>query len=310
MADFSVKIDNLRYNSENLSGYKADTRLIAEGIKTVRSGLNLGDSDITGALVRRAIMAETDILSEAVQAENLAKALEYIGERYVQCEKDIINGKPGLKKILKDLFVELIKLLGLDEDYYHCKMGYEEFDADRTQEKLMDHYMSDACQNLLNEDRYSEKRWNNASPDERKAMLNSFILEINEIMGTDVDKTVNYADLDSSTRGYYDPDANSVTINTDYLATSMADSYMIMRTMIHEMRHCYQHQAVENPEKFMVSKETLKKWEENFKPGKYKNAQKDGYEAYVTQPIEWDAKNFAKQKNDVKGYTPEYAGSW
>ena len=49
-------------------------------------------------------------------------------------------------------------------------------------------------------------------------------------------------------------------------------------------------------------------WQKNFEPGGYYSG--DDYAKYVQQPIEWDAKNFAKQYSDVEGYTPEYAGSW
>lgn len=36
---------------------------------------------------------------------------------------------------------------------------------------------------------------------------------------------------------------------------------------------------------------------------------KMAYEAYVSQAIEYDAKNFAEQYGDLAGITPEYEGS-
>ena len=83
---------------------------------------------------------------------------------------------------------------------------------------------------------------------------------------------------------------------------------MVMRTMIHEMRHAYQHAVVNNPDKFNVSEETRKQWAANFND--YKSAKTDGYDAYVEQPIEYDAKRFAGQYQDIKGHTPTYAGTW
>ena len=36
----------------------------------------------------------------------------------------------------------------------------------------------------------------------------------------------------------------------------------------------------------------------------------DDYKRYVSQPVEWDAKNFAKQTNDVRNADSTYRGSW
>ena len=78
--------------------------------------------------------------------------------------------------------------------------------------------------------------------------------------------------------------------------------------MIHEMRHAYQHAVVDNPDQYKVSAETRQEWADNFND--YKNAKKYGYKTYVEQPIEYDAKRFAGQYNDIKGYTPTYGGTW
>jgi hypothetical protein len=100
-----------------------------------------------------------------------------------------------------------------------------------------------------------------------------------------------------------------IRINEDYL--SRPDGYQIMQTMIHEMRHAYQHAAVRDPDSYTVSAETIKAWEENLKPGNYKSTSNGySYTEYVSQPVEWDAKNMAKQYSDVSGADPEYRGSW
>ena len=81
-----------------------------------------------------------------------------------------------------------------------------------------------------------------------------------------------------------------------------------MQTLIHEMRHAYQYSAMDHPESFKVSKETLTQWKNNF--NNYRDADTFGYNSYVTQPIEYDAKNFARQYSDVDGYKADYGGSW
>ncbi len=75
------------------------------------------------------------------------------------------------------------------------------------------------------------------------------------------------------------------------------------------MRHAYQHYAVENPDKVTVSNETISAWKNNF--ANYVSPQTGcTFEEYVLQAVEWDAKNFAKQCEDVLGCNPKYAGSW
>jgi hypothetical protein len=82
-----------------------------------------------------------------------------------------------------------------------------------------------------------------------------------------------------------------------------------MQTMIHEMRHAYQHRATENQRNAVVSQKTIDSWADNF--ANYKSM-KNGYsfEEYLSQSVEWDAKNFAKQLTDIVGIQPMYAGSW
>ena len=310
MSGFNVNPAGLNATGEYLTQQSTEINAVAESLKTIRNGMTFRFSG-TSILLQNMIRLEAGVIDQAVKCENIGKALQYIAEQYKAADHAVANITDPVtvvEELVHTVTIDILKLFGLDDDYYRQKMGYEEMSMERQQEKLMDQYLSETCQNLLKDDRYSQETWNNASPEERRRMLEQFILEINSIMGTDVDRNVHFDDLGDSTRGQYDPDTNSVTINTRYLSRQDADSYMIMRTMIHEMRHCYQHTAVDHPEKFMVSQETRQQWAENFK--NYKDPKKDGYSAYVTQPIEWDAKNFAGQSGDIAGETPVYPGSW
>lgn len=94
-------------------------------------------------------------------------------------------------------------------------------------------------------------------------MRTSLIIGLNSILGTNVNTNVNFKRLDSlATRGYYTDSSNTVTINIHYFdpSTADSDSYKIMQTMIHEMRHAYQHSAIGNPSDFVVSEETISAW--------------------------------------------------
>ena len=308
MVEFYVNIDKMNTIATELDSCGKRIRKEASGVDQVKNNIDMGANAMTREYVKSLIILETDILAKAVMAENLCKALKYIGERYLASENMITSsaGNPitmGLQIFISQAITNLLGALGLDDDYYRAGMGYEGYDAEKKQEYLMDHYLSEKFQEMLKDPRYSEETWKNASTEEKKQMLQNFLVEINEYMGTNADTTIEFKDLGENTRGqYYN---NKITINIRYITDKKPeDSYMIMRTMIHEMRHCYQHSAVDNPDQYLVSQETRNQWEYNF------NHYKSKGDAYFKQPIEWDAKNFAGQKGDVKGVTPDYRGSW
>ena len=314
MAEIYINPDRAVQEADRFFDYGRDKRLQLDEIRSVRNAITMDDASVLMGIVKQLIRIESDVMDEAVKADNLGKALKYITGHYLKTEKYLTGYLKdlGIKRVfraIEKINMDILKALGLDELYYRHKMGYEYSNVDKYQEQMVDHYMSEMCQSLMDKDEYSEETWNKATPEERKAMLTRFMREVNAIMGTDVNPDITFTDLGSGTRGQYTWGTNSVTLNSRYLKGG-GDTYMIFRTLIHEMRHCYQHTAVDNPGKFMVSEETLRQWGENFKSGNYKTVQKDGYDAYVTQPIEWDAKNFAGQKQDVAGYDPEYRGSW
>ena len=59
--------------------------------------------------------------------------------------------------------------------------------------------------------------------------------------------------------------------------------------------------------------DTINAWKENFSPGNYKSVSEGfSFAEYVSQPVEWDAKNFAMQYDDLRGngIVPVHTGSW
>lgn len=85
--------------------------------------------------------------------------------------------------------------------------------------------------------------------------------------------------------------------------------YDLIKTVIHELRHAYQHAAINNPNLYIVSQETIAAWQENLLPGNVISG-KDDFYGYITQPIEWDTHNFAMQTDSLKDKIPVYEGSW
>ena len=75
------------------------------------------------------------------------------------------------------------------------------------------------------------------------------------------------------------------------LDISNADYAEVMNTMVHEMRHAYQHAVVDSPDKFDVAQSTVDSWAADFDD--YKTPDSDGFKAYYSQPVEADARSFA-----------------
>ena len=68
----------------------------------------------------------------------------------------------------------------------------------------------------------------------------------------------------------------------------------LLETVSHEPRHAYQHEAVDHPTKFMVSKETIDTWKKNF--DNYIDSGTN-YQQYRDQPVEVDARSFQVTRN-------------
>lgn len=190
-------------------------------------------------------------------------------------------------------------------------------------ETKMDLTCQSKALSLLTDEKYSLATWKNLSESERKAALESMVAEMNSILGTNVSTKIVFKDLGLSTRGMYSSADNKVYINSSLLVPRVDNegnrydpSYELRKTIIHEMRHAYQHKAVREKMNVLVSDKTIGKWEHNFVPGNYIRVQ-DGYtfEEYCLQPIEWDAKNFAGQQAELNdaiymGFRPDHIGSW
>lgn len=316
MFDFTVHPSALQKNASFLQNCRSSLRNLSADIRAIQGDLVLQGM---AAFYPRKVLGSLseDVLDEAAKAESLREALLHIVKAYQKTEEKITchtrNAEQGAEYITdsprsdRQAYINSY-VVGNTWEILTLLIKYWN-NPEKRAEAIQDHYMSYTAQNLLNKQEYSEQTWNSASLEERKTMLINLLDELNLIMGLQV-TDYKFDNLGASTRGQYSSSTNSVTINLDYVdpANGRSDSYMVMRTMIHEMRHAYQHAAVNNPDKFNVSEETRKQWAANFND--YKSAKTDGYDAYVEQPIEYDAKRFAGQYQDIKGHTPTYAGTW
>ena len=183
----------------------------------------------------------------------------------------------------------------------------------KTIEYKMDHVLQAKAFSLL-QNKYTMESWSKSSTLDKQGKLRSLLTDMNHLFGTSVSSAIDYnyfsAD-DHSTRGVYFSTGNRIAINQHMLPK--VTSYKLNFTMIHEMRHAYQHYAVQHPESVLVSMDTINAWKENFSPGNYKSVSEGfSFAEYVSQPVEWDAKNFAMQYDDLRGngIVPVHTGSW
>ena len=174
-------------------------------------------------------------------------------------------------------------------------------------EHKTDRVLQARAHGLLQSEKYSQSTWRNLSLVERKDVLRELLIDMNSILGTDVSTDIDFFYEQSGSRGAYASSSNRVKINEFVLTKDT--SYQLTQTIIHEMRHAYQHHSVRNDRSVLVSSQTIRAWENNF--NNYKSPSLGNtFEEYLSQPVEWDAKNFAKQFTDIMGINPEYGGSW
>ena len=168
--------------------------------------------------------------------------------------------------------------------------------------------LQDQCHNLLKGD-FSKAKWDACTTSAQKQnFLTRLFNGVQGIMGTSISRIefVNDGvDPYFPMRGRYtsrggQPD-NVLRINADYFNES--NSYELAYTIIHEVRHAFQQEAVLGLNSHVVCQDTIDHWAKNL-PSYAQGHQPPGYyqgdiNKYNVQALEWDAKNFAKQYDDL-----------
>ena len=163
--------------------------------------------------------------------------------------------------------VESTELPFCDEEEYftRCEWAVSEF---REREEYRDISYSDADTKL------------------RAAYLEDFYDNFSEFSGNK--PCIFFREMQPNNMGSYNPETNIITLNSKLLEKENPES--LMKTILHESRHAYQHYAVEHPDKVTVNEATIAEWKENFD---YYICPEWDFEAYVNQPVEADANDFA-----------------
>lgn len=280
---YSVEIVNL---ARQLKYYNNDINNVSlAGCMGGPYGLALQSS------IRR---AANSVLVEAARMETMGKALRTIAEKYRATEKansGILNQAGSTRGTDKRNPVEKII------DWFRHKEPDTYDTTTLEQEKAADAAMKRRLWEVLQDEKYSPEHWDKASVEERQQILQDYVDEVIAIYGLqDVDRRIRWDNeatyTDSSiTWGYYYHDDHSITLNERALTDSVSswDSYDLLETVSHELRHAYQHEAVDHPTDYMVTAETIAEWDYNID---HYIRPEVNYDGYRDQTIEVDARDF------------------
>ena len=322
MANFGVKFSDIENSIEVLSHYAVQLDQIKQELTSSRRNIiNTGSSLYRMNCVLYNI--EKSVMDKALGMRSLSEALEEISSYYRNAERKVVSANSGIagntdmsdssdgkSDFFSDAWKKIRDILvswGIIKAEKQTRTPGEA--VTKAQQKEMDKYLQNEISGLLKKEQYSRKTWENASVDERKDILNRYLQEVAAIMGLEIGEiNYTYSGMSNGTynMGAYSPDMNAVYINEWVLENGgqngVKDSYELMTTIAHEMRHAYQYAACENPDQFVVTEETIRLWQDSI--DRYKsqkgfmadgmNAQ-EAYEAYRNQDIEVDARWFAKQ---------------
>ena len=312
LADFYINTEKAMNASQDIISTAVRLNKLKNELEDVKLGRVL--SGQSGVYVEQAIKKLVEKVSgEAVKMDSLGDALQMIAEKYREAEKKAIENIPII-----DASFDTISNTGkpttpgsdkrnLWNKFWDWVTNQKPDEYDTTsieQEKAADEAMKKKMWNVLQDEKYSQENWDNASVEERKQILQDYMNEVIKIYGLqDVKPTIVWDSnatytAQSITWGYYNHGRHTVTLNAQALTDSVGnwDSYDLLETVSHELRHAYQNEAVDHPTKYMVSKETIDTWKKNFK--NYISSDK-GYEKYRNQPVEVDAREFQVRRDDT-----------
>jgi len=305
MAEFSVDVDRILENSERIRKSAKTISELGDNLDTIRKGGVFYNS--TGSMVDESLHRQFDrLLSEAAKMDSFANALRLIADKYSNTEKLLIsniigegteNNSNGLESAAKEENEDNRNWFQKFWDWITGNDPNREPTVEE-QEKAANEAMKKQMKDVLRDSKYSRWNWEHASIEQRKQILQDYMNEVIRIYGLqDVDSTI-YWDPNATyepsliTWGYYSPDSHRVTLNENVLSGQYGNwnSYDLIETIGHELRHAYQHEAVAHPDRFTVSQGTLDAWSNNI--NNYLDSDTYGFEAYRNQPIEVDARDF------------------
>jgi len=158
------------------------------------------------------------------------------------------------------------------------------------EENKADHRMRDETLNIRLD---YENEWRKARTEvEKREILNSYMADVQNILGTRARPNINFASL-GSTSGSFNPHSRQISINSDML--NKPEGINLLKTVAHEVRHAYQTEAAMDSINHPVSDETRAIWRDNKR--NYIRPSFSNCDEYYNQPIEADAFWFSGVRN-------------
>ena len=313
MTEFRVDVEEILASSEQIKSSVIKMKEFGIALNEIRKGGVFYNA--SGFVVDESIHRQFEkILDEAARMNSFGNALQLIAEKYSDTEKLLIGNITGESVAFsnQNTSSEPSVERGTDKRKWYQKFWdwitrQEPDDYDTTtleQEKAADEAMRNQLYGVLQDERYSRAYWEKASIVERKQILQDYMNEVIRIYGLkDVKPSINWESLKyeqlSCTMGQYSHSNHTVTLNENVLSDRYNNwnSYdYLLVTVSHELRHAYQHEAVDHPTRYLVSQETINSWRDNFVPGNYVSPSTD-YQRYRDQPVEADARSFQVQRD-------------
>lgn len=300
--EFSIKKDKILGAAGEMENIIDKISAVGQGVEEQISAME-GISSSNYFISKNAGEAYKSILDEAARLSTLKEAVQLICAKFDICENKIagssINASISLEAEEESDGTEKRSWWQRLWDWITQKDIDTSYTATTSeQEHACDERMREDINTLLGQDRFSESTWAAASVEERKEILEAFMAEVAGILGVEVASSITFTWDDDSdgmlNYGAYSHGSRSVRINEWILGHMSPDeSYHLMTTIVHELRHAYQHNAVDHPERYQVSKETIDAWKHSFDT--YAEEKAKGYEAYRNIVVERDARRFAGQ---------------
>lgn len=323
MADFYADINQIKELSERIK--KASIRICELGNNLDEIRKNGVFYSAYESVLDNSIRGQIQtILGEAEKIDTMGEALQLISERYSETEQLLMNNilavadengnstRPSeteekesqrKRQEWEQKFREWWENPSPDEKNTTTKEQEEAADAE-IRRKLWD---------VLQDEKYSKRNWRSLSPEERKQLLQEYMSDAIKIYGLkDINPNIvwsnelPYGFVNTAKGAYvysdneYGIEPHSLVLNAQILTGFWQfpwNPYDLFETIGHELRHAYQHEAIEHPERFMVSKDTLDAWKNDFEHPMTADEIKNNYDDYYNMSTERDARRFEIRRN-------------
>lgn len=261
MDAFKVQFSREKSAAEQLIQQKKQLKEISGVVENVRGTLR-GKIACEMQIRERLRKIESQLEEDAAAMDRLSDALTTIINRYMQTEAAV------------------------------C--GNQSNPVTNLQQELQDQYMKQEIENILSQEKFSEERWEQASLEERKQIIQELGQEMETVLGIDIPDPKYRNDWDESIAGGYQYEDNELYLNEKLLEKDILFASGVLQ---HEIRHAYQDAVCENPDNFLVTEERIEEWQNSI--NRYEEDLSNG--RYAQQVLEEDAREFAGQ--DSENYT-------